>query len=123
VRFLRGPRTAAERARRLRIAQYVALGAVVVVAIAFFFVFAVPDRIEQIVFVHSLRTGASRAEVAALAARVGHRLVNATDGVASVEFAQARTSCSERATRIVIFFDRNDRVRNWNTLGEQVVCN
>lgn len=105
-----------------RFAQIIALGLLVAVLVSFVFVFAVPDRIEHALFVALLRRGASHAEVATLAARLGHRLVNATDGVASVEFALARTTCSERAERVLIFFDRQDRVARWSSLQEQVSC-
>lgn len=105
-----------------RFAQIIAIGLFVAVLISFVFIFAVPDRIEHALFVASLRRGASHAEVARLAARFGHRLVNATDGVASVEFALARTTCSERAERVLIFFDRQDRVARWSSLQEQVSC-
>jgi hypothetical protein len=113
---------ARRRARRLRIAQIVAIVATVVVAVSFVYVFALPDRIAQFLFVHNLRAGESRADVAALASRLGHRLVDATDGVASVEFTLARTSCAARAKRIVIFFDRSDRVRHWTPLDEYLAC-
>ncbi|MGD1066135.1 MAG: hypothetical protein ABR975_04910 [Vulcanimicrobiaceae bacterium] len=105
-----------------RFAPVVALGLLVVVLISFVFIFAVPDRVEHALFLAFLRRGASHAQVATLAGRLGHRLVNATDGVASVEFALARTMCSERAERVLIFFDRQDRVARWSSLEEQISC-
>jgi hypothetical protein len=119
---LRAPRTEAERARRLRLAQIVALVSAVVVAVAFTIVFAVPDRIERFAFLHLLHPGETRAQVAALAQHLGHRLVTGSGGVGSVEFTLARTACASRSSRVVVLFDRQDRVMRWTMLDEYLAC-
>jgi uncharacterized membrane protein len=108
--------------RRLRVARIVAAVATLVVAATLFYVFDVPDRIEEPIFLHLLHAGQSRADVERLAAQFGHRFANATDGVGSVAFTMVRTSCSARSSRVVVFFDRNDRVRHWTTLDEYLAC-
>ena len=99
-----------------------AVVAALVVAVAFTFAFAVPDRIERAVFLHMLRPGETRAQVAALAQHLGHRLVAGSGGVGSVEFVLARTGCASRSSRIVVLFDPQDRVTRWTMLDEFLAC-
>ncbi|MGD0052686.1 MAG: hypothetical protein ABSD03_12860 [Vulcanimicrobiaceae bacterium] len=116
---VRVPLTAAQ---RLRLAQIVSLVAAVVVTVTFIIVFAVPDRIERALFLHQLHAGETRAQVAALAQHLGHRLVTGSGGVGSVEFVLARTICASRSSRIVVFFDGRDRVTRWTALDEFLAC-